>query len=151
MFFVSPSSLHVAPLGLGRFELRLRLVQINRRHEPVFQLSGDNPHLIRIGGHRVFKDLLLSVKCPQRVVITGDIGCDRESHDRKVIGGCRGLRFRSLDGSPHPAPNVDLIRQIKGNLPVIEGGRLVRRLSPRSSSRARELQTSRDRRWYAAR
>ncbi len=92
MFHVRPRPLHVAPLGLGRLELGLSLVKVDRADNAVFQLRRDDAHLLGERGHRFLKDLFLGVERAEHVVVGGHVGGDREPDDAEVGGGGGGVR-----------------------------------------------------------
>ncbi len=111
---------HVGRLGARRLELRLRLIDIGHGRRAALiqalrQLQG-----LRIVPDRRVEQLLLRVLAAQGEVVGRQLGVQREIEARQ-IGGARLLaRLGRIHGVAYPAPDVDLVREIRLQIEIVE-------------------------------
>jgi hypothetical protein len=120
VLFVGSRASDVLPLGLRRLELRLRLVEDDQARKPGPDLDTQKPDLFLIRDDRLVQDFRLRIEQTQRVVELRDVGLHGQPDHRLVVKRCDGLRSGGLKRSPDAAPDVELVRQVDRNEPVVD-------------------------------
>ncbi len=121
---------HVGLLRDRGGELRPRLCDVELADDSRAEARLHQPQLIREDADAVAQRRVLCVERADREVLGCDVGGERERHDAVVVLARSGGGGRRFEGTPHAAPEVDLVAQVEWNGDVGGGDRL-----PRSRSR----------------